>query len=298
MTKTILWWFGGKGRLARRLIELMPKCDIYVEPFGGGAAVLLNRDPVSVEVYNDINRQLFDFFTVISKEDLFDQFKRRVEALPYHREFWNVYTETWPDQDDIVERVAQWFVVARQSFGGYHGRSWGSAVASSSRNRAQTVSSWMSALDRLPEIHARLQRVQFENQDFRTILDRYDREQTLFYCDPPYVTDTRSPTGFYPDEMTDDDHNDLVDVLLDVKGMVVLSGYPNKIYGRLEEAGWSVTDFETFCSSVARTTITGLQGTGSLDGVQDRTERVWRNPAAIQAIDKQMRLNLEAADES
>ena len=264
------------------LLPLMPPCLRYVEEFGGGASVLLNREPVEVETYNDLNSALADFFRVVADPDLFSQFKRRVEALPVSRELWREARATWEDETDRVRRVAKWFVVARQSFGGWFGRSVGFVRTTSRLGKASPCSLWLSCLRALPEIHARIQRVQVENNDWRKVLRAYDTPETLHYLDPPYVASTRKG-GEYKHEMTDDDHAELVEALLSIEGMAVLSGYPNETYKPLERAGWERRDFKTACYAAGRTRASGLLGKGAALAKQARTESVWRNPAALAA---------------
>jgi len=265
-----------------KLLPLMPPCLRYVEEFGGGASVLLNRDPVEVETYNDLNSALADFFRVVADPDLFEQFRRRVEALPVSRELYREALATWEDEPDRVRRVAKWFVVARQSFGGRFGQGVGFARTEASCGMALTCSKWMSCLRALPEIHARLQRVQIENNDWRKVLRAYDTPETLHYLDPPYIASTRKG-GEYKHEMTDDDHAELVEALLSIEGMAVLSGYASEAYKPLERAGWERRDFETSCYAAGRTRATGILGTGAALATQSRVETVWRNPSAVAA---------------
>src|SRR3990167_48397 len=202
-------WFGGKGHMTTKIIPILVKMphERYVEPFGGGASILLAKKPKPVEVYNDLDQGLYGFFSVLSDPELFDR-------------FYSEYREEWEEEKDKVIRAAKWFVVARQSFSGSFGHSWGSAVTSTKRGMAETCSKWLSCIDMLPQIHARLQRVQIENADFRTILDRYDTPKTLFYCDPPYIPETRKAGG-YTHEITAEDHQELVSLLLSLKGKVL-----------------------------------------------------------------------------
>jgi len=262
------------------LLEEIPH-EHYCEPFGGGASVLLaKRPPGGVETYNDLDGALFDLFSVLSDPELFAAFYERVRVLPHHRRFYNEYRETWRQEPDRVARVAKWFLVARQSFSGAFGASWGSAVGYTSRGMAGTTSMWLGAIEMLPAIHARLQRVQIENADWRTILERYDTPDTLFYLDPPYVASTRR-SGGYDHEMTDADHAEMVGALLELQGKAVVSGYPNLLYAPLEGAGWRVEHTQTVCSAAARTRNTGIQGKGSATAKQPRTECLWLSPGAI-----------------
>lgn len=259
--------------MVAKIVPLLPYHRIYVEPFGGGASILLAKRPSHVEVYNDVDEDLVAFFRILADPEKFERFYRRVALLPHARALYHECCATWREEKDPVTRAAKWFVVTRQSFSGEFGRSWTSVVTASSRGMAASVSKWLSSIERLPEVHARLQRVQFECADWRTILERYDTPDTLFYCDPPYVHATRRGGG-YRHEMTDDDHRDLVTRLLAIRGQAVVSGYEHPIYAPLEEAGWEVKRFETACHAIGRTRASGLLGKGVVLDRQLRTEVV------------------------
>ena len=277
-------WFGGKGRLRRWIVDLLPPHKHYVEPFGGGASVLLAKEPcVGNETYNDLDSALVDFFRVLTDPEQFTTFMRRVEALPVSRELYNEYRATWSGCDGI-ERAARWFVVARQSFAGRFGHG-GFGTQTSSRRGGSSGACWMSCIKRLPEIHARLQGVQIEHADFRDVFKRYDGPGYLAYCDPPYVANTRR-SGKYTHEMSDEDHNDLVRLLLAYQGAVVLSGYNSGLYASLETKGWVRHDRAVPCHAAGRTKATGLQGVGVLAKNQRRTESVWQNPEARRRIEE------------
>ena len=247
------------------------------------------KDPSPVEVYNDLDGGLHNFFSTLADPERFEKFYRRVALMPYSRRLYNECVESWEETEDGIERAARWFVVARQSFSGDFGISWSSVITESNRGMASTASKWLSAIERLPQVHARLQRVQIENQDFRVILDRYDTENTLFYLDPPYLPKTRS-SGKYRHEMSYQDHKELVGIILSVKGMVLLSGYANDLYKRLEAAGWDRKDFKTACHAAGRTRNSNLQGDGAALKHQARVESVWRNRAAVDRCGYQMRM--------
>ncbi|MGI5841605.1 MAG: DNA adenine methylase, partial [Patescibacteria group bacterium] len=104
--------------MKKKILPLIPYDKIYVEPFGGGASILLAREPSSVEVYNDLFGGLHDLFLVISKPDLFEKFYRRVALMPYSRRFYDEYKNSWIDEADLIERAAKFFFIARQSFSG------------------------------------------------------------------------------------------------------------------------------------------------------------------------------------
>jgi DNA adenine methylase len=162
------------------------------------------------------------------------------------------------------------------SFGGQFDSSWGNVVTYSARGMAGTCSAVRSAIDRLPAVHERLQRVQIENADALTVIERYAVQGAFCYCDPPYVADTRQAGG-YAHEMTDEEHEALVALLLECPAQVMVSGYAHPIYAALDEAGWNRTEFATVCHAAGRTRTSGLQGEGAAMEHQARTEVVWRN---------------------
>jgi len=269
-------WFGSKGNMTAKLLPLFPLSHhTYVEPFGGGASMLFVKPPSPVEVYNDLDSGLVNFFRVLRDPDKFEQFYRKAALTPYAREEFNFCRKTWADCEDDVERAYRFFVTARMSFGGkLIGASFGSVVTTSRRGMAGMCSAWLSAIDQLPQISERLLRVQIEHQDWRVILERYDTDQTLFYLDPPYIHSTRRG-GKYAHEMTDEDHIELVERLLNIKGMAILSGYASEIYRPLEDAGWMRKDWQTVCYATVGTRGSGLQGKGSALKKQPRTETAW-----------------------
>lgn len=274
-------WFGGKNLLSPTLLKLLPDHKIYVEVFGGGASLLLNKVPAQVEVYNDLDSGLVNFFRVLRDPEKFAQLREKAALTPFAREEWREFREWWDRTEDDVERAYRWYVVARMSFSGNFGSSWQHSVTLSRNGMSCAVFKWLASLEALPQIHARIMRVQIEHQDFRTILERYDTPDTLFYMDPPYVPDTRR-AGQYDHEMTKEDHEDMVRIMLQLKGKVCLSGYAHPVYQPLESAGWKRLDMETSCFAAGRTRATGIQGKGSCATNQKRVETVWLSPSRSQ----------------
>ncbi|MCL5036894.1 MAG: DNA adenine methylase [Chloroflexi bacterium] len=269
-------WFGGKGHSAGRLIKLIPKHLTYVEPFGGGASLLFKKEPSKVEIYNDLDSGLVNFFRVLREPELFGKFYGRVVLIPYSREEFQTCKETWESTDDTVERAIRWFTVARQSFSGVFGKGWGYSRSSTAGGMAMKCKAWISILELLPKIHERMMRVQIENRDFRKILEAFDGENTIFYLDPPYHKETRKD-GRYRCEMSIHDHKELISRLLSIKGKAMLSGYNHPDYKPLEDKGWRKIDHRTTCMAVGKTRCNGLLGEGSVKKKYSRTESIWIN---------------------
>ena len=266
-------WVGGKGNMVAKLLKLIPPHKIYVEPFGGGASLLFAKEPSPVEVYNDIDSNIVNFFRVLRDPEKFEKFYRKVCLTPFSREEYYYCRDTWDKCEDEIERAYRWYIVARWSFSGIFGRSWSFAITKSSKNMASTCSRWLSIIDMLPQIHERLMRVQIEHNDFRKIFETYDTPDTLFYCDPPYVLEAKKDV-LYQYELTLKDHKDLVDILLNIKGKAILSCYYHPVYDRLIEAGWKRIDFETASYTVGKTRFTGIIGKNSAREKAKRIETV------------------------
>jgi DNA adenine methylase len=248
-----LKWHGGKHYLARQIVSLMPPHLHYVEPYFGGGAVLLARMPEEPslflqphkgvsEVVNDINGRLINFWRVLQDEEKFQHFRRRVEATPLARAEWAKAHGHVNGQDPVADAVA-FFVDCRQSLAG---RMTSFTAVTRTRTRRQmngNASEWLSAVEGLPAVNARLCRVVIEEMPALDLLRREDTTDTLFYCDPPYLHETRVSTDAYAFEMTEDDHRALLQVFLACKGKVMLSGYPSSLYDQALSA-WTRHTFD------------------------------------------------------
>ena len=274
-------WFGGKALLLPEILKFIPQHRTYVEVFGGSAAVLLAKDQAPVEIYNDLDSGLVNFFRVMR-----DPFKSRrliemCQLTPYAREEYNYARDHWGDEPDDLIKAYEWYIVARWSFSGVFGRAMAFDVATTAAGIAGRVRKWHNAIAKLPNFCNRILDVQVEHRDFREILGMYDRPETLFYLDPPYVPETRKD-GEYAHELVFEDHVEMTDMLLDIQGMAILSGYSHKVYMPLEEAGWERNDYDTFLWS-------DLRPVGDNRPRDKRVESLWISPTC-KARHKQMSL--------
>jgi DNA adenine methylase len=234
---------GGKQYLARRIVSLMPRHLRYAEPFAGGLAVLLARDPNDrrlwageasgtrgvTEVVNDVDNRLTNFWRVLQDETTFARFLRVVQATPVSRPEWE-RAKAHTDGSDPVADVVAFFVLCRQSLAGRMKCFTPLVRTRTRRGMSDNASAWITTVEGLPAVHERLWGVVIEYLDFRKLISREDTPGTLFYCDPPYLHTTRTAPNVYAHEMTTQDHCDLLDLLLAVKGKVMLSGYPSPLY--------------------------------------------------------------------
>jgi DNA adenine methylase len=249
-----LKWLGGKFRLTPKLLPLIPAHEVYVEPFGGAGSVLLAKERSRVEIYNEIDPNPVNFFRVLQDAKDFKEFRRLVDLTIYSRREYCCFRSSFKSglTDDPVSRAHQWYVLVRQSFGGMVGKSWGSTVTKSSRGMTEATSSYLASVTNLPKMAARLQGVRIENKDYREIMQDFDSPKTFFYCDPPYLPSTRIH-GEYRFEMSETQHEELIKFLLNLEGKIMLSGYKNELYRRLEQAGWERRDFPQKLSLAGRT---------------------------------------------
>lgn len=276
LLRTPIWRIGGKGHMVKRLIKIAPSSwDYYVEPFFGGGSLFFALPPAKVETINDLDGNVMAFYRVLRDEGSFERFYQLAQFTPYSRELWNECLSQWEKEEDEVTRAWRWWVVARMSFGGIFGNNWGSVVSAGNQRGARTCSALLSAIENLPRVHERLRRVQIENTDALSVIERYAIEGAFCYCDPPYVSSTRK-AGEYAFEMTDADHEALVTTLLKSPAQIMISGYDHPIYHALDENGWNRIQFDTVCHIVHYTKDAELQDDESLKK-PPRTEIVWRN---------------------
>ncbi len=236
-------WYGGKFSHLDWLLPLLPACHHYCEPFAGSAAVLLNRRPSPVETYNDVDGEVANFFRVLR-----DEKAAIIEAIgltPFSREEFALACTLDPKLP-ALEKARRFYVRARQVRTGLAqtaslGR-WANCKNTSRAGMSGVVSRWLGAVEDLPAIAERLLRVQIENRPAIDVIRLYDSPETLFYCDPPYVHDTRGDSNAYGYEMTDEQHAELANVLNHAQGMVALSNYQCALMDRLyPSAKWRKT---------------------------------------------------------
>jgi len=233
---TGLRWYGGKFSHLRWLSPLLPKAFLFCEPFGGSAAVLLNREPSPVEVYNDIDSDLVTFLKVLREEP--DELIEKLYLTPFSREeFANACKHKYDRQLPDLERARLFFIRAEQVRIGLAqtatpGR-WAWCKFTSRRGMAGAVSRWIGRIEGLCAITDRLRNVQIENMEAIDVIKRYDSKDTLFYCDPPYPHESRGDIHAYEFEMNEEQHMKLSEVLHDVKGKVALSSYKSPLMTKL-----------------------------------------------------------------
>jgi DNA adenine methylase len=228
-------WYGGKYSHLDFILPNLPNDAVhFCDVFGGSAAVLINREPASIETYNDIDSEIANFFKILRDDS--EELIKKISLTPFSREELLLACTPEPNLS-LLERARRFFVRARQTRTGLaqtssEGR-WAHCVLTSRAGMAGAVSRWLGSVDGLAEIVQRLQRVQIENAPALEIIERYDTENTLFYLDPPYVHTSRSDKSAYGHEMTDHDHKELSIILQTIRGRAAVSGYRTQLYDKL-----------------------------------------------------------------
>jgi DNA adenine methylase len=230
-------WYGGKMYYARWIIERFADHRVYVEPFGGAANVLLRKIKSQVEIYNDLDSRIVNFFRVLRDPVKYEEFQRQCVLTPYSREeFVKLIGE--PEPAGEVDRAWWFFIRCRQALGGLGmtkltPNSWSASIRTR-RNLPEGVSKYLSAIDGLDNIVTRFREVMIECKPAVEVLTKFDSPETLFYVDPPYLPETRHAglAATYKSEMTRKDHEDLLKVIRKIKGKVLLSGYDSPMYSK------------------------------------------------------------------
>lgn len=255
-TKIPLKWHGGKSDLAGKIVPLMAPHRQYVEPFAGGLSVLMARDPEDPslhlpgeegvsEVANDLHGDLTNFYRVLQDPTQFERFRQVTEVMPFSEAEWQDAGRSLaekPDADPVL-RAAWFFVLNRQSLSGRMKSFTGVTQNRLRGGKNGEVNAWLSAVEGLPHVHRRLQRVLVLNRPALEVIRKFDGPETQMYLDPPYLACTRVAKDVYDHEMTDEDHRELLRTLRGCKSKVLLSGYSSDLYEQMLP-GWRRREFD------------------------------------------------------
>lgn len=229
--KPPITYYGGKQKLIKHLLPLIPEHNLYAEPFFGGGALFWAKEPSNVEVINDTNRELINFYEVIKRD--FNALQGMIKATLHSRTLHqdaNVITNN-PHLFTSVQRAWAIWVLASQSFSSMLNGSWGYDI-----KKGSTSKNIHNKRIRFEDIYQeRLSLVQIESTDAIRIIKRRDRDSTFFYCDPPYYN---SDCGHY-DGYSLEDYTQLLETLSEIKGKFILSSYPSEVLNKfVQEHGW------------------------------------------------------------
>lgn len=219
----LIRYHGGKTRIADKIVSMFPSHDCYVEPFGGGAAVLLAKPRSRLEIYNDMDCDMVALFRTL--RDHPKQLADAVALTPFARDEFEL---SMTDCDDDLEKARRVLIRSHMGHGGT-GTIWRTGFAKDRRNGVVPVDTWMALPAVVRETAERMLGVVIENREAQRVLLDHDAPGALHYVDPPYLHETRGKHR-YRFEMTTADHERLLSAVRKLKGSVVLSGYSSGLY--------------------------------------------------------------------
>ncbi|WP_261806190.1 DNA adenine methylase [Lapidilactobacillus luobeiensis] len=259
----ILNYPGSKWSMADWIINMMPPHSTYLEPYFGSGAVFFNKPSSPVETINDLDSRVVNFFKVC--RDTPDQLCKLIEMTPMSRE---EYEMSYQVSLDPIEDARRFMVRSWQAIGGKTSdrTGWRSNID----KIGGKVGEWNGLDERIMAVASRLKGAQIEHQPALQLLDRYNRPNVLTYVDPPYLLSTRSKRH-YACEMTDADHEALLDTLINFKGKVILSGYESDMYKEYLDK-WHKRYFEAYAEAGKKRTEVvwcNFLPAGSMDLLED-----------------------------
>lgn len=224
-------YYGGKIRIASKIIPYIPRHTLYVEPFCGSATLLFMKPRPSLknqhhyeEYINDTNGDVINFFRQLQTNG--EPLVKMLQVTPRSEEEFSRYKKQ--DWSNNLERAYLFYTVIRQSFSAKIGGGW---VFSKTKNFSYD---WFNGRNRLGEYIERMQQVSISRRPALELIEKLDSPQTFFYCDPPYPgTDQGHYRGY-----TKSDLVDLAYMLKNCNGSAIVSNYEHdkvfKDFGKVE----------------------------------------------------------------
>lgn len=264
-------YYGGKTRLARHIVALLPDHRHYVEPFAGSLSVLLAKDPSRIETVNDLDGELVNFWRVL--RDRMADLERACALTPYSRA---EHQAAYEPATDEVERARRLWVLLSQGRTARAVRT-GWRESPPSTSLAITLRGYVG---RFADLAERLQHVELECRPALDIIEKHgSKPDACLYVDPPYLAGTRSGTGYRHEMPSETEHAALLEALRQCRAAVVLSGYDSPLYAE-HLADWHI-------AHLAAVTAQGKGDSG-------RVEVIWSNRPFATHEDEQL-LTLPAA---
>lgn len=245
--------------MADWIIGFMPPHMGYVEPFFGSGAVFFNKEPSKLEIINDLDGEVVQFFRVLRSRP--QELARAIALTPWARDEFDYCRLSEPVADDL-EMARRFQVKMSMAIGSgtdeqtgwkHHGKALGGSCAHA----------WIGMPEKIIMASQRILCAQIENRPAVEIIQAMNTPEILIYADPPYVTSTRTANrDQYRHEMTDADHEALLTALNQHSGMALLSGYDCPMYRDMLK-DWRIESITTRAERAAT-----------------RTECLWINPIA------------------
>ncbi len=259
VTRPTMRYLGGKWQLAPWIISHFPAHKTYVEPFGGAASVLLRKQRVHAEIYNDLDGEIVNLFRILRSTTEGRELVRQVQMTPFAR---HEYEQAFQPAGDPIEQARRTLIKAGMGFGSNSIHKRTGFRSGFTRNGQVPAGDWAGLPDALLQVVERLRGVIIEERPAVHVINQYDTPKTLHYVDPPYPHSTRGDDSRYRCEMTDEEHRELAGVLHNIQGVAIVSGYACELY-----------DLELYAD------FQRVERCTHADGGRDRTEVLWISPS-------------------
>lgn len=245
MLKPPLTYYGGKQKLTSKILPLIPEHNLYCEPFFGGGAIFFAKEPSNVEVINDLDGNIINFYKVLKKD--FRKLNREIQATLYSRQDHQGAKVVlgYPELFTDVKRAWALWALIHEGYASMMDGTWGYEKKSDTavkrfRNKK---------LNFIKEYSERLEKVQIEYRDALQVIESRDTTESFFYCDPPYFNSCQKYSIHY----TEENYIQLLDLLSKIKGKFLLSSYPSEILTKyIKKNKWWSMEIEMPVSVVAR----------------------------------------------
>lgn len=288
--KTPFGYFGSKQRLATRIAESLPPHNAWVEAFCGSAAVTLAKRPAPIEIINDIDNQIVNFFKQLRENS--EALYKAIDLTPYAREEFTL-SKTVDKTQSPLEQARRFLTASMMTINGAFGsnhsgqnHSGFSYSQSYARNGTEArVNRWNAVPERLRKVVERLKTVRVENRDARELIKMFlNKPATLIYLDPPYFM--KRDHGYSMDANEESFHKDLLTICRSARCMILISGYDNPLYSSIltQARGWVRAKIETHTRDTK-------------GNEYDRTEILWKNKYFVKAeCEKKIPIRLTAEE--
>jgi DNA adenine methylase len=237
--KTPITYYGGKQKLSKVILSLIPEHICYVEPFFGGGAIFFAKEPSNVECINDINGFVINFYKVLKQN--YNELKRMLDITLHSRQQYseakNIYNN--PIEYNDIQKAWAFWVLSQEAYGSKMLGGWGFIKANN--NNALNIK---NKIDNFIEDYSnRLRITQIECNDAIKVIKNFDSKDTFFYLDPPYYNSECGPYKGY----TIDDYKTLLETIAKIKGNFLLSSYPSQILEEYKnENKWNQIELNKF----------------------------------------------------
>lgn len=216
--KTPISYYGGKQTMLRHILPLIPEHKLYTEAFCGGAAVLFAKRPVNAEIINDLNMDLTTFYWMAKVN--YNELKTEIDKTFHSRDMHAhaAHILSYPHFFSQAQRAWAVWALCKMSFSsmldGTFGYDFGGGMTKKLSNAKDGFTEYLCA---------RLENVTIENRDALQVISCYDNPDAFHFIDPPYIN---SDCGHYEGSFNEQHMEDLLKLLLTVKGKFMLTMFP------------------------------------------------------------------------